>query len=128
MRRAIVIGAVAVGCAAPTGAPAHHEMPPAFPPPRPPGDAMLRINLEKLCHAERESGAVSIHPLTARRAHIDAYLDRWRIVATRKLVVLERPGDVPVRIRATGNVYWKDLETGEDRRAAELSFAGEPPR
>jgi hypothetical protein len=53
-----------------------------------------------------------------------AWLDNNEIVVLRELVVLERPGDVDVLLRATGDAYWRDLSSGAERRGPELRFTG----
>ena len=53
-----------------------------------------------------------------------AWLDNVEIVAMRELVVLERPGELDVLLRATGDAYWRDLESGAERRGPELRFTG----
>jgi len=56
---------------------------------------------------------------------IRAQLDQMTIMALRELVVIERPGDVPVRVIARGDAYWQDPITGKEQRGAELTFTGE---
>lgn len=58
---------------------------------------------------------------------VTAFLDAWRLVALRRLVVLERPGDVDVRVEAIGDVLWRDATTGEEKRASALTWTGTPP-
>lgn len=58
---------------------------------------------------------------------MSAYLDAWRLAALRRLVLLERPGDVDVVVSATGNVFWQDLTTGAEKRASTLVLRGDPP-
>ncbi len=58
---------------------------------------------------------------------MSAYLDAWRLAALRRLVLLERPGDVDVVIQAAGNVFWQDLTTGAEKRASTLVLRGDPP-
>ena len=41
---------------------------------------------------------------------IVAGLDNWKIVALDSVLVLERPGDVPVRIVAAGRVSWHNTD------------------
>ncbi|MEM7310670.1 MAG: hypothetical protein AAF682_28615 [Planctomycetota bacterium] len=56
---------------------------------------------------------------------IRATLDSWSLVAFRRLVWLERPGDAPVRIRATGQASWKRVDGSDERESEVLEFRGE---
>ncbi len=62
---------------------------------------------------------------------IQAGLDAWEMVALERVMVIERPGDLPVRIVAVGNVWWRSTDpegplTGQDElRGARLEFLGE---
>ena len=58
---------------------------------------------------------------------IRAQLDAWSIGAIQRLVVLQRPGEVPVTVRARGNAVWIDVEEGDEKREPELEFRGERP-
>jgi hypothetical protein len=58
---------------------------------------------------------------------ITVHLDAYRIAVLHKLVILERPGDVEVIVRAVGDVYWKDLESDAEKHGATLTFRGKPP-
>ena len=53
-----------------------------------------------------------------------AYLDALELVVMNDLVVIERPGELDVVVRATGNVYWRNSSTGEEHRASQLNFTG----
>jgi len=72
-----------------------------------------------------------LHVFTLRGtegALIQAHLDRWQIVATRRLQVLERPGETNARIVASGEASWVPTEPDSaepERRGAELTFVGE---
>jgi len=52
-------------------------------------------------------------------------LDGWTLAALRRITVLQRPGEVPVRLRARGNVYWAAADGSEERRENELVFEGQ---
>lgn len=55
---------------------------------------------------------------------IRSILDSMQIVAVKRLTVLERPGDVRVKIRATGRVYYKrDGQDAIERPSIELMGA-----
>lgn len=63
---------------------------------------------------------------------IRAGLDAWEITALERVMVLERPGDVPVRIIAAGNVWFRSLDARGpvdggpvERRAERLEFRSE---
>ena len=58
---------------------------------------------------------------------IRGHLDSLEVVALRRLVILERPGDVRVTVRATGNVYYKP-EGGDEVRRQSLALQGAEPR
>ncbi len=51
-------------------------------------------------------------------------LDAWQLTALMEVVVLERPGDVPVTVIAEGDVVWRDRDGGE-RRQNRLVWIGE---
>jgi len=55
-------------------------------------------------------------------------LDNLSIVAERSLTVLERPGDVAVRVVARGDAYWKRTNSGNERRGELLELIGHRPR
>ena len=56
-----------------------------------------------------------------------AQLDAWSLGALERLVVLQRPGDVPVIVRAEGNAVWIPTDGGEELRRQQLEFRGERP-
>jgi hypothetical protein len=53
-----------------------------------------------------------------------AYLDAYEIVAFRELIVLERPGELDVLLRASGDTFWRDVTSGAERRGPEFSRVG----
>jgi len=55
-------------------------------------------------------------------------LDNLNIVAERRLTVLERPGEVPVRVLASGDAYWKRTNSDNERRGEQLELIGHRPR
>lgn len=55
---------------------------------------------------------------------IRAQLDQLVIAATRRLVVLERPGPVDVVVIAAGDAFWKSGETQAEKRGETLRFEG----
>jgi hypothetical protein len=57
-------------------------------------------------------------------ATVEAQLDAWHLVATQRLVVLQRPGPVEVRIRALGDAFFQRVDQDAARRGAELHFQG----
>ncbi len=71
---------------------------------------------------------ISLKPGVGGR-EIRAQLDGWTIVALKRLRVLQRPGDSPVDVVATGEAAYLPVgdATGE-QRAARLSFRGEHVR
>ena len=60
----------------------------------------------------------------ALASEMGAYLDKLEIHAVKQLVVLERPGPVNVRVRASGDVYYVDIDAGEDQRVPALELVG----
>ncbi len=58
------------------------------------------------------------------RNEIRAQIDNLVIAATRKLVILERPGPVDVSVTATGDAFWKNQKTNEEQRGASLRLHG----
>jgi hypothetical protein len=59
---------------------------------------------------------------------IKAQLDRLAIVALGRLTILERVGPADVVVIATGDAYWANPESGEEKRAATLRFDGKIAR
>lgn len=55
---------------------------------------------------------------------IACYLDELEAHALRRIIVLERPGLVPVRVTARGDVYAKNFGTGEEERSPALVLEG----
>jgi hypothetical protein len=55
---------------------------------------------------------------------VRAQLDGWALSATRRMVILQRPGEVPVVVRARGNVLFVRADGTGEQRADELSFRG----
>ncbi len=63
----------------------------------------------------------------ARGIEIQAVLDQVQIMAMQKLEVLERPGDVPVILSASGDVFYR-TDAGEEQRGANLRIVGTAPK
>ena len=55
-------------------------------------------------------------------------IDNLSIAAERHVRVFERIVDGPVLVRATGDVYWKNLETGQEVRMEAFELIGARPR
>ncbi len=51
---------------------------------------------------------------------IRAQLDNWAVVAMQRMTILERPGDVPVEVRARGNAVWHPANGAAEQRGAEF--------
>ena len=51
-------------------------------------------------------------------------LDNLAINAVERARVLERVTEGPVRIKARGDAYWKNLETGQEQRAETIELVG----
>ena len=56
---------------------------------------------------------------------IRAQLDAMQIMALREIVLLEQPGDVPVRVVATGDVYYHEIASGTERRGERVELIGQ---
>ena len=69
-----------------------------------------------------------VRPASVGDVPVRCKLDNLTILAERRVVVLERPGYVPVTITAHGDVFWRDSATGEESRTASLTLTGEAPR
>ncbi len=55
---------------------------------------------------------------------IHAHLDGLQIVALREIVVLQRPGETPVRVIAEGKAYWSTSDGENERRGERLELGG----
>lgn len=55
---------------------------------------------------------------------VRAQLDGWTLAATRRMVILQRPGEVPVVVRAAGNALWAPTDGSGERREDRLEFRG----
>lgn len=55
-------------------------------------------------------------------------IDNLAIAAERRIRVLERVVEGPVRIHATGDVFFKNLETGQESRSESFDLTGARPR
>ena len=55
---------------------------------------------------------------------VRAQLDAWSLAAFRRITVLQRPGDVPVTVRAVGRAFWSAADGSDERRAENLAFQG----
>lgn len=55
------------------------------------------------------------------------YLDRLELVATKRMTVLERPGDVDVVVEARGDVFYSCPETQRTERGNALRLVGPRP-
>lgn len=57
-------------------------------------------------------------------SEIRAQIDQLVVSSMRRLVILERPGQVDVLVIAAGDVYWKDGQGGGETRAQSLRIEG----
>ena len=55
---------------------------------------------------------------------VRAQLDGWSLAAFKRITVLQRPGDVPVTVRAPGKPYWAAAHGSGERRQENLVFQG----
>ena len=58
---------------------------------------------------------------------VRAQLDAWTIVAMKRMRVLQRPGDVPVTVQATGSALLRPVE-GEELRRPTITVRGQHRR
>jgi hypothetical protein len=58
------------------------------------------------------------------RGEVRAQLDSWSLAATRRLVILQRPGEVPVVVRAAGRALWAPTDGSDEQRSDRLEFRG----
>jgi len=66
--------------------------------------------LLQVARAKQDAGYVEIR----------AQLDNWAVVAMQRMTILERPGDVPVEVRARGNAVWHPSDGAAERRGPEF--------
>lgn len=59
---------------------------------------------------------------------IRAWLDLWTVVAMDELVVLQRPGEVPVKVTAVGEAVYQPTSGGDPVRKGRLEFTGQRGR
>jgi hypothetical protein len=57
---------------------------------------------------------------------VHAQLDGWSLAAFKRITVLQRPGEVPVTVRALGKAFWSLADGSDERRAESLAFQGRP--
>jgi hypothetical protein len=55
---------------------------------------------------------------------VRAQLDAWSLAAFKRITVLQRPGEVPVTVRAFGKAYWAAADGSGERRGEQLAFQG----
>lgn len=84
----------------------------------------VRTTKEGLLQEYRvRTDAVAAQHTTAIRGQLDG----WQIMALRRLIILEKPGSVAVKVKAKGDVFWRDPATGEEKRGDELEWVGNLP-
>jgi hypothetical protein len=54
---------------------------------------------------------------------IQAQIDAWTLAAWKRMVILQRPGEVPVTIRAQGSAVWAAAGGSGERREDTLDSA-----
>jgi|SRR5262245_3344333 len=88
---------------------------------------VLRQDEETSVYTTKTIPAGLWQELTARPemgVEVRAQLDAWSLAAVRRITVLQRPGDVPVVVRAAGKAFWSAADGSGERRAENLSFQG----
>ncbi len=58
---------------------------------------------------------------------IRAYFDALEVVALKRLVLLERPGEVDVVVQAAGDAFWRESASGREKRGSILRLVGTRP-
>ena len=90
----------------------------------------LRVDAEEHERSERTTPDGFVQEVFVRgpqSSEIRAWLDRLEIVALRHLRVVERAAGGDVVVRASGDVFWKEVGGGE-KRAATLELVGRVAR
>lgn len=88
---------------------------------------VLRPDPETNVYTSKTTTAGLLQELSARaetRLEVRGQLDAWSLAAFQKITVLQRPGDVPVTVRARGNAYWAQADGSGERRQDQLVFQG----
>ncbi|NOT31750.1 MAG: hypothetical protein HOP15_14995 [Planctomycetes bacterium] len=88
---------------------------------------VLRPDPETNVYTSKTISAGLLQELSARaetRLEVRGQLDAWSLAAFQKITVLQRPGDVPVTVRARGNAYWAPADGSDERRQDQLVFQG----
>lgn len=88
----------------------------------------LRQEPENLAHEQKttELGLLLTTEVLPGRTGVEirAQLDGLELAALRKLVVLQRPGEVPVTVRASGDVLYSRFDGTDERRGPTLELVG----
>jgi hypothetical protein len=88
---------------------------------------VLRPDPETNVYSSKTVTQGLLQELSARpetRMEVRGQLDAWSLAAFRKITVLQRPGEVPVTLRASGSVYWAAGDGSAERREETLVFRG----
>ena len=88
---------------------------------------VLRSDPETSDYTSRTITEGLLQELAARPAMgtpVVGQLDGWSLAAVRRITVLQRPGEVPVKVIARGNVYWAAVDGSGERRENVLEFLG----
>jgi hypothetical protein len=87
----------------------------------------LRQDEETTIYATRTVPEGLLQELAARAGtgvEVRAQLDAWSLAAFRRIIVLQRSGDVPVSVRATGGAFWAAADGSGEKREDRLLFTG----
>jgi hypothetical protein len=88
---------------------------------------VLRQDEETSAYTTKTIPAGLLQELTARPevgVEVRAQLDAWSLAAFKRITVLQRPGEVPVTVRAAGRAFWSAADGSGERRAETLAFQG----
>jgi hypothetical protein len=88
---------------------------------------VLRQDEETAAYTTKTIPAGLWQELSARPemgVEVRAQLDAWSLAAFKRITVLQRPGEVPVTVRASGRAFWSADDGSGERRAETLAFQG----
>jgi len=61
---------------------------------------------------------------TNSHVELSAQLDGWKLAAFRRITVLQRPGEVSVTVKASGEAYFAPADGSGEKRENQLVFQG----
>ena len=83
-----------------------------------------------LYHVEQKKTSQGFEQISRVRADVNrevrCQLDQWQLAASRSIRIVMRPEPCDVTIQATGEAFWADLNSNEER-GEQLEFVGKVP-